>query len=139
MENQEEWHKVIIALGTNRNTSAGDISSASSVFDVALRLIQPLVANIVRSDAVFTEPVGVVSPMFCNQVIICNTELQLEVLERELKAVERQMGRSADKNSVDIAIDIDILKYDDTMMHQADWEREYIKILLKSMNNANMI
>lgn len=132
--NAENNHEVIIALGTNRNTSAGDVSRACPVFDAALGMMQPWVTGIVRSAAVLTEPVGIVSPLFCNQLIACKTTLPLVELERVMKEIEKRLGRNADGKG-DVAIDIDIMKYDDTKMHADDWERGYIKDLLKSIDN----
>lgn len=132
--NAENNHRVIIALGTNRNTSAGDVRRACQVFDAALGMMPPLVTDIVRSAAVLTVPVGIVSPLFCNQLIACNTTLTLVELERVMKEIEKRLGRNADGKG-DVAIDIDIMKYDDTKMHADDWERGYIKDLLKSIDN----
>lgn len=127
-------HRVVIALGTNRNTAAGDIAAARSVFDVALDMMRPAVDDIIRSEAILTAPVGIVSPMFCNQLIICYTDVSLDELEGKLKAIERRLGRSNERAN-DVAIDIDILKYDDTTLRPDDWKRDYVATLYRSIDN----
>ena len=50
------------------------------------------------------------------------------------KLIEKELGRSKEKDSTGIvALDLDLLKYDEVILHANDWNRDYIKILFKEL------
>lgn len=69
---------------------------------------------------------------YLNQLAYAHTELECDKLEQALKAMEREMGRTdADRRQGIVRIDLDLMKYDDTLHHTQDWERPYITELLR--------
>ena len=51
-----------------------------------------------------------------------------------LKNIEIECGRTdASKSEGIIPMDIDVLKYGDNTEHVEDWQRDYIKILIKEI------
>ena len=57
-----------------------------------------------------------------------------ECLREILKNIEIECGRTdASKSEGIIPMDIDVLKYGDNTEHVEDWQRDYIKILIKEI------
>ncbi|MGN0283158.1 MAG: 2-amino-4-hydroxy-6-hydroxymethyldihydropteridine diphosphokinase [Prevotella sp.] len=117
-------HDVIIALGSN-------VATSHQQLDKALRLCTEFSSIVRLSPVMDTEPIGVITSNFANQMARITTDLTLEELNSRLKAVERQLGRKPD-NGI-IAIDIDIMQFDTKQMHINDWDRQYIKTLFKHL------
>jgi len=59
----------------------------------------------------------------------------MAAVESNLKYIERCIGRTAENSMKGIiAIDIDILKFNDTRLHTGDWQRDYIQKLIKNIS-----
>ncbi|MGM9734532.1 MAG: 2-amino-4-hydroxy-6-hydroxymethyldihydropteridine diphosphokinase [Prevotella sp.] len=113
-----EQHHVIIALGSN----------VGSDFLPRARELMGAWLNVnAASDIITTEPIGMSSPDFHNQLLECTTTLAPDELTLRTKAAEQALGRQHGRGIV--AIDIDIMQYDDTLLHPDDWNREYIRKL----------
>ena len=69
---------------------------------------------------------------FTNQLLCGETLLPLDELQTRLKETERLMGRCPGERYT-IPIDLDILRYDDRMLHPDDWGRPYIRRLLEDL------
>ena len=108
-------HYVIIALGSN--VSRDHLPKARQLMGEWLNVTA-------TSDIIATEPIGMSSPDFHNQLLECTTALTLDRLTLRTKATEQTLGRQHGKGIV--SIDIDIMQYDDTRLHPDDWNREYI-------------
>ena len=123
---KELRHKVIIALGSN-------IEQESNI-NQAIRLLKQKLNDVVCTDVVWTEPIGVDSDMFLNCLLKGYTTLEMQVLAEAVKETEYLCGRT-EKESIDgiIRIDIDVLQYDNLRFHSNDWQRNYIKELIKDL------
>ena len=120
---RQKRHPVLIALGSNQQ-------AAIRMAEAADRLMS-LLSNVECSRAIHTLPMGIDSPPFLNSLVRGYTQLSAEELEKELKTMEHQLGRTdEDKQRGIIAIDADLLRYDDRRFHEKDWERPYIKELI---------
>ena len=65
---------------------------------------------------------------------LADLQHSVEHLNEQLKAIEQQMGRTIeDRQQGIVRIDLDILEYDGTRHHLADWERHYVKLLLPQL------
>lgn len=119
-------HIVIIALGTNTDHNRN--------MDIALSLIRRVVRDVRCSRRIWTEPIGMASGMFLNMLVSGSCRLSLQELKMEIKSMERGCGRTteAQRNGI-VRMDIDILKYDNETEHTDDWNREYIKELIKEL------
>ena len=113
-----EQHYVIIALGSN---------VSSDFLPRARELMGEWLSVTAASDIIATEPIGMSSPGFHNQLLECTTSLALDDLTLRTKATEQSLGRQHGRGIV--TIDIDIMQYDDTLLHPDDWNREYIRKL----------
>ena len=111
-------HRVIIALGSN---------VSRDYLAKCMPLLREYVDVDRQSDIITTEAIGMKSPPFANQLLRCTTDLTLDELTRLTKDTEATMGREHGRGVV--TIDIDILRYDDTLLHLSDWEHEYVKQL----------
>ena len=87
------------------------------------------------SEAAYTEPVGLPgSGLFLNQVAVAGTEASQEEVEPALKDMEKRLGRMPDsKQKGQIPIDIDLLLWNGTILKPADWEKEYVQLLFRSV------
>ena len=112
-------HLVIIALGSN--VSRDCLIRSRQLMEAWLTVTG-------ESDIITTSPIGMpASPDFHNQLLTATTRLSLDSLTHHTKETEAALGRSHGTGVV--TIDIDIMRYDDIILHPADWNREYIKNL----------
>lgn len=114
-------HNVILALGSN-------VADSQQQLEKALRLCNPLVSIKQTTPVVVTAAIGITAPPFANQMVRGTTLLPLQELNEKLKDIELQLGRKRSGNI--IAIDIDIMQYDEQRLHPDDWDRQYIKTLI---------
>ena len=115
------WNNVILCLGSNTDCEA-NLKSAVS-------LLRAYFGSIRFSEAIYTEPIGLSdSGLFLNQVAVAGTNASLE------EAMEKRLGRMSDsKQKGKIPIDIDLLLWNGTILKPADWEKEYVQLLFRSV------
>ncbi len=122
---------VIIALGSNTDRECR-IEQAK----------EKLVALFGEGHVQFTqtvesEAIGIVSPAFGNCLCKAESNYPLAYLLHALKDIETACGNTEEKRLKDkIEMDIDLLKYDSRKFHVDDWERVYIKMLLKQLSET---
>ena len=122
-------HDIIIALGSNYHPIA-HLRKARE------RLSQALCIECFSRN-MWTEAIGICSPRFLNCVAKGSTEQTMEQLIDSLKALERSCGDSREERLRGrVHIDIDLLSYDGTLCHVADWERPYITTLYQEINKT---
>ena len=56
----------------------------------------------------------------------------MNLLGEVLKETERRLGRTHNEDGI-VAIDLDLLQYDDQKYHLRDWNRDYVKNLLNEL------
>src|SRR5690606_8617894 len=104
-------HEVTLLLGSNVGNTENNIKTA-------IRLLEAKIGTIIaRTEMITTEPVEFDSNnFFCNIAIVIKTQYSPISLLKQLKAVERLMGRSTDtsvsKIYEDRIIDIDVIFFD---------------------------
>ena len=101
----------------------------------AVSLLRAYFGSIRFSEAIYTEPIGLSdSGLFLNQVAVAGTNASLEEVRRAVKAMEKRLGRMSDsKQKGKIPIDIDLLLWNGTILKPADWEKEYVQLLFRSV------
>lgn len=121
------WNNVILCLGSNTDCEANLKSAAS--------LLRAYFGSIRFSEAIYTEPIGLSdSGLFLNQVAVAGTNASLEEVRRAVKSMEKRLGRMSDsKQKGKIPIDIDLLLWNGTILKPADWEKEYVQLLFRSV------
>lgn len=121
-----QQHRTIIALGSN--------TDPRHHIAAALAMLGRVVEVTAATRQLETAPIGMDSPNFVNQLVKGETRLAPDQLEAAIKQIERDLGRDeADRGCHVVRIDIDILEYDGQRHHQRDWERDYIKQLMREL------
>lgn len=122
----QNLHKTILAIGTNHEPEA-NISRA-------LSLLMKFITGIRQSQTLRTEAQNGATGTFNNLMLSGQTALSLEELIKTTKDIERQCGRKhGGSNSETVNMDIDIMAYDNQKLHIDDWQRDYIKTLIKEV------
>ena len=70
---------------------------------------------------------------YLNQLCEGTTTFSANLLEEVLKEIEKRLGRTKNEDGI-VAIDLDLMLYDDERHHLRDWERHYIKDLLGELS-----
>ena len=116
-------HKIILALGSNHEANVN--------IELALNLLSKSIKIIQSTPSYDNESTEFPISIFTNKILVCETELSYEKLNKELKHIETECGRNNyEKTTGIIPLDIDILLYDNDRYHINDWDKPYIKYLL---------
>ena len=85
----------------------------------------------------WTEPIGIASDRFVNVLALADTDKEQEEVERILKQVEKECGRTREEKMRNIIrLDLDLLQWGTVRLREQDWERDYIRLLLQEMQWA---
>lgn len=104
-------HTVYLALGTNLGDRLANLKTAGAALAPAVRIQA-------ASHVYETPPWGITDqPAFLNQALHGKTNLPPEALLAFIKGLEVQMGRQTIVRNGPRLIDVDILFYDDLVMH----------------------
>lgn len=121
-------HQVIIALGTN--VSEKNIHEAQTI-------LRNVFSDLFFSQIIQTEPIGerFQNTMFYNALAAGTIgDILPSELVNILKTIECECGDNDTlREKGTVTTDIDLLKYDDLIFHEADWNRPYIKELTKEI------
>jgi 2-amino-4-hydroxy-6-hydroxymethyldihydropteridine diphosphokinase len=102
---------IVLGLGTNLGDRLQNLHAA-------VVLLAPEVKVTKLSDIYETDPWGFIEqPQFLNQVLLAQTSLEPLALLRFLKGIEGSLKREATFRYGPRIIDLDILLYDDLVMH----------------------
>lgn len=121
-------HKLIISLGTN-------LKHRNSIIEAQLLLADKF-ANMKRFSILTTKGIGecFCNTEFLNTIVTCDTSHNLQDVLTTLKVIESDCGNTQQLRERGIVIvDVDLLQYDDTKLHVDDWDRDYIKQLIKEL------
>ena len=122
--NQKE-HQIIISLASNENQEAR-LAAARE------QLVQ-LLTECHFTSAIWTEPINCSrKEPYLNQLCMGTTALGEGLLCEVLKETEKRLGRTKNEDGI-VAIDLDLLQYDERRHHLRDWERKYVKYLLNEL------
>lgn len=92
------------------------------IFQNTKRLIVSEIGYVIQSSSLYeTESWGFESELFSNQVLIVETELLPNELLSAAKGIEKLMGRTRNSENYEARpMDIDVLFYDDMILHTND-------------------
>lgn len=115
-------HKVIISLASN--------SDAKANLDEARIQLSRFISDMRFSSEIWTNPVGTKSrKRYLNQLCTGQTTIpSAEKLNKVLKDIEQLLGRTRNEDGI-VTIDLDLMRFDDSIHHVFDWDRDYIKRL----------
>lgn len=121
-------HEIIIALGSNTD-------DAHAIIDKAISALNDVMVNIQPTRILDNESVDFIKEcIFSNALVKGKCALELEEINNKLKEIETKFGRTkADDVKGNIVLDLDLLKYDDTILHERDWKKGYINVLLEEL------
>ena len=120
-------HELIISIGTNVDHDLN--------MTLAKRALLTLLPDMTFTTEKWTTPVDAESDKFLNCLALATTRHGAKQIVRAFKQIERKCGDTKGKRSKGtITVDIDILKYDDEIFHKEDWQRGYIRELMREIN-----
>lgn len=125
---EKHRNRIVLGLGSNYHKEENMAE--------AKRLLAHRFPSLCFSEDELTEPVGSSLPMDCflNCVALGTTEEELSVVQRGLKEMERSLGRTPEEKALGhIAIDIDLLQWNDLQLKPADLTCDYIQRGLSSL------
>ena len=83
--------------------------------------------------AIWTDPIhSIRKEQYLNQLCQGTTAFGEGLLCEVLKEIEKRLGRTKNEDGI-VAIDLDLLQYDERKHHLRDWERSYVKNLLNEL------
>ena len=105
----------------------------------ARELLALFLSSVSLTEAIWTEPFHKKAAsrnnrqsLYLNQLAYAETALTADELQRKLKNIEQHLGRTNEERSQGIVrIDLDLLLYGQQRYHLNDWERPYVKQLLR--------
>lgn len=120
-------HKVIIALGTNVD---------SDRIKIAKDALHEVLTDVRFSQTLATEALGSKfhGTQFHNALASGSTTLDAPSIIALLKSIESQSGDTRElRQQGKVVLDLDLLKHDATRFHPSDWERDYVKELMREV------
>lgn len=125
-------HKVILSIGTNYNREQN--------IKLVKEKLEKLISGVKFTEELLTEPLGDIKneEKFVNFIISGFTNNDVEHIVSKLKQLETECGNTKHlRNEGKIAMDIDLLKYDEQCFHESDWTRCYIMELMKQIDKID--
>ena len=122
---KQKEHTVIISLASNVDQEAH--------LEAARTQLTQLLTTVHFTSAIWTEPVNTSrKEPYLNQLCQGTTALGEGLLCEVLKEAEKRLGRTRNEDGI-VAIDLDLLQYDNKQYHLRDWGRDYVKNLLNEL------
>ncbi|MBR7030774.1 MAG: 2-amino-4-hydroxy-6-hydroxymethyldihydropteridine diphosphokinase [Prevotella sp.] len=126
---KQKEHTVIISLASNENQEAN--------MEAARTQLTQLLTTVQFTSAIFTEPINSIrKEPYLNQLCQGTTALGEGLLGEVLKEIEKRLGRTKNEDGI-VAIDLDLLQYDNRRHHLRDWDRNYVKDLIQGLRDPS--
>ena len=121
----QKQHQIIISLASNMNQEAN--------LQAARTQLTQLLSEVHFTSAIWTNPVNsVCQERYLNQLCKATTAVSMNLLNEVLKEMEKRLGRTHNEDGI-VAIDLDLLQYDEEQYHLRDWSRSYVKDLMNEL------
>jgi len=118
--------KIVIALGSN--------FKQEDHIERAKASLEATFDDMVFGNAIWTEPIGMSSDKFLNTLGVGYTNVSKERTLMALRNIEHKCGRrTAESRKGIISIDLDLLLFGSERLHEADWDRGYMKNLFQQL------
>lgn len=120
---------IIFAVGSNENQK--------SHVAMAKRQLANAFEDIRFAPDMWTKPIGLPhSKPFLNTVGVTYVHVVEDRVLQAFRDVERRCGRTvARSRRGEILIDVDLLFYEDHFCHEEDWDRDYIRQLVRELKS----
>ena len=121
----QKEHYIIISLASNENQETNMAAARTQ--------LEQLLTEVEFTSAIWTEPINTLrKEPYLNQLCKGTTALGEGLLCEVLKELEKRIGRRRNEDGV-VAIDLDLLQYDDQRHHLRDWDRSYVKDFINEL------
>lgn len=121
----QKEHYIIISLASNENQETNMAAARTQ--------LEQLLTEVKFTSAIWTEPINTLrKEPYLNQLCKGTTALGEGLLCEVLKELEKRLGRRRNEDGI-VAIDLDLLQYDDQRHHLRDWNRVYVKDLINEL------
>lgn len=122
-----QLNTIIISIGSNKNSESN--------IEYCRKALSKLFDFIIFSSTSVTKPFGVqYKNDFLNQLALARTGRALTEIKSMVKRIEKEMGRTIeDEEQGLVEIDIDIVKWNNEVLKEKDWQRNYVIDLLPSL------
>ena len=121
----QKAHHIIISLASNHHPEAN--------LEAARAQLSQLLTELHFTRTIYTEPIGsLCQAQYLNQLCEGTTALGFNLLNEVLKEIEKRLGRTHNEDGI-VAIDLDVLAYDDERHNLRYWERSYAKDLINEL------
>lgn len=118
--------QIIIAMGSN--------SEAKHHIDLAKEYLTTLFKTVTFSRTKWTDPLECGADKFLNCLATTRSSHSLKLITQALRSIERKCGDTIrGRKTGTVKLDLDILCYGEEILHEQDWERSYIKELMKEI------
>lgn len=120
-------HSCLIGIGSNHNRQQN--------IQLARERLEEMFEDIRFGVEMETLPQGLSNPApFTNVVAAFSTMLEPQTVKRMLKSLEAAAGRTPEQKQQEIiALDVDLLKYDQTVLKPRDMKQTYIMEGIKTL------
>lgn len=121
----QKEHYIIISLASNENQETNMAAARTQ--------LEQLLTEVQFTSTIWTEPINTLrKEPYLNQLCKGTTALGEGLLCEVLKELEKRLGRRRNEDGI-VAIDLDLLQYDDQRHHLRDWNRVYVKDLINEL------
>ncbi|MGM9705681.1 MAG: 2-amino-4-hydroxy-6-hydroxymethyldihydropteridine diphosphokinase [Prevotella sp.] len=120
-------NNILITLGSNID-EIKNISEAKA-------MLKEFFGNLKYSTFIWTQPIGIDTGCFLNGLAYGETHYDMEQTVAILKDIEQRCGSLKEEKRMGIVrLDLDLMKYGETICHVDDWKRTYVQELYKELN-----
>ena len=121
-----KMNKILIAIGSNHE--------AERRMNEVRVLLQDSFGDVVFSPSMQTKDINMEGPDYINMVAVFHTSLSYQQVNSLLKKLQSMCGNSEEARSRhEVAMDLDILAFNDRLYRLNDWQRPYIKQLVNTI------
>lgn len=117
-------HTILLSIGSNTYSKTN--------IDKAKRMIRKSIGEYMCTDELLSTAVE--EPYrfpFRNILMMIHTDLPIDFIIKTIKRIEQSIGRRPhDKQMGKVLIDIDLLRVDDIVLRQEDFNSDYVQTLL---------
>lgn len=124
-----KMNKILIAIGSNHDAER-------HLEEVRILLKDSFGDDIVFSPTLQTADVKKEGPDFINALAVITTNMSYQEVKALLKKLEEKCGNTKEaRKRHEVAMDLDILAFNNRRYHLNDWNRSYIQELIKHLEN----
>ena len=127
--NKRSIKRIILAMGSN--------TTREQSMARAMTMIEKEMGKMTFTPTIESDAIGMVAEPFINCLAYGESDMTVREITMILKQIEHACGNNAELRSQNkIVIDLDLLLWGNKRYHSSDWNRHYVKELLKMVPEA---